>query len=71
MTLDDSQKPMFEKLGQVFVDVTETTANIAYITTVVQQKFGLDHMIVTGDGLKIDNSSGTQGKFSIFLLTSN
>ena len=61
MSLDESRKPVFDKLGQVFIDVTETTANITYITSFIQQKFGLDHVIVTGDGLKIEDSPGTQG----------
>ena len=41
--------------------MTEGTANIHYITSVVQQKFGSEYTVVTGDGLRIEDSSGTQG----------
>ena len=58
---DSNKKPSFNKLGQTFIDLTEATANIHYVTSVVQQKFGPVHVVVTGDGLKIEDSSGTQG----------
>lgn len=57
---DDNRRPSFRKLGQVFIDVMEVTTNIHYITSVVQQKFGSDYAIVTADGLRIEDSSGTQ-----------
>ena len=52
---------MFDKVGQAFIDVTESTANVLYITSVVQRKWGKGYKLVTGDGLTIDDSSGTQG----------
>lgn len=54
-------KLMFDKVGQAFIDVTESTANVLYITSVVQRKWGKGYKLVTGDGLTIDDSSGTQG----------
>ncbi len=62
-----NKKPSFNKLGQTFIDLTEATANIHYVTSVVQQKIGSDHVVATGDGLKIEDSSGedssgTQGE---------
>ena len=61
MSVDEFRKPAFNKLGQVFIDLSETTANINYVSSVVQQKFGIDYIVVTADGLKVDDSSGTQG----------
>ena len=45
--------------NQTFVDVTEATANV---NSAVQRKWGLDYNLVTSDGLKLDDSSGTHGK---------
>ena len=52
----------FTQLGQTFVDVTEATANVDYIRSAIQKKWGTDYIIVTADGLEIEDSSGTQGK---------
>ena len=55
-------KPEFTPLTQTFVDVTETRANnINYILSAVQRKWGAQYIIVTSDGLKIEDGSGTQG----------
>ena len=48
--------------NQTFVDVTEATANVNYITAAVQRRWGSDHSLVTSDGLQLDDSSGTQGE---------
>lgn len=50
--------------NQTFVDVTETTANVHYVSSVIQRKWGPEYVLVTSDGLKLDDSSGTQGMFS-------
>lgn len=57
-----SGKIEFTTQNQTFVDVTEITANLHYISSVVQRKWGSQYVLVTSDGLKIDDSSGTQGK---------
>ena len=54
-------RPTFNKVGQAFVDVEETTANVHYITDMMQEELGPDHVLVTADGLEIKDSSGTQG----------
>lgn len=51
----------FHKLGQTFIDVNESSANVFYITGVVEKKWGGEYVLVTSDGLKIEDSSGTQG----------
>ena len=52
----------FSHMGQLFVDVNESTANANYIRSVVQTKWGSQYVIVTTDGLEIEDSSGTQGR---------
>lgn len=56
-----SGKLDFEKLGQTFVEVNESTANVDFITTCVQRKWGYDYVLVTNDGLRVEDSAGTQG----------
>ena len=52
----------------MFVEVNESIANVNYILLVVQNKWGKDFVLVTQDGLTIDNESGTQGETWFFLL---
>lgn len=54
-------KPTFEKLGQMFVEIGEGTANVAYILSVARAEFGANHTLVTNDGLELHDSAGTQG----------
>lgn len=51
----------FTSTGQAFIDVTDSTANVHYITNVVQKRWGADFQLVTADGLQLEDSSGTQG----------
>ena len=53
----------FTSHNQTFVDVTEATANVNYVASAVQRKWGSEYMLVTSDGLKVDDSSGTQGNY--------
>lgn len=56
-----SGKCEFVHLGQTFVDVAESKANVNCIRDVVQKRWGCKYVFVTGDGLEIEDSSGTQG----------
>ena len=56
-------KVEFSSIGQTFIDVTDSTANVHYITDVVQKKWGSEYVLVTADGLKLEDSSGTQGTY--------
>ena len=40
LLFNDTGKPSFEKVGQMFVDVNETTANVPNILTSVRYEFG-------------------------------
>ena len=42
----------FTSTGQAFIDVTDSTANVHYITNVVQKRWGADFQLVTADGLQ-------------------
>lgn len=66
----DTNKPVFNKIGQVFIDICESTANVHYVTSVMQQTFGSEYVLVTADGLRIHDSAGTQG-MSLHTLNSS
>ena len=53
------KKPEFQCLRQLYTDKMESTANIDYILTVVQRRWGEDYTLVTNDGLKLLDSPGT------------
>ena len=57
-----SGKLEFLPQNQTFVDVTEATANLHYVSSAVQRKWGQEYTLVTSDGLKVDDSSGTKGE---------
>ena len=61
MKTGNGGKAEFTPQTQTFVDVTESTANVIYITTAVQRKWGSQYVLVTSDGLQIEDGSGTQG----------
>ena len=54
-------KFQFTSTSQAFIDATDSTANVHYITNVVQKRWGADFQLVTADGLQLEDSSGTQG----------
>lgn len=53
-------KLSFLNEGQMF---TENTANVPYLSNVVQEKWGMgeDYVMVTSDGLRVEDSDGTRG----------
>ena len=57
-------RPEFKQLGQLFVDINEATANVQYVQSVVQNRWGPDYILVTADGLQLDDSLGTKGMFT-------
>ena len=46
---------------QTYVLLDEDTANVDHINSEVQKTWGAEYIIVSGDGLPIESSSGTQG----------
>ena len=50
------------KLSSVaFIELVDGTANLGYISTVIKNKWGEDCVIVTNEGLRLEDSSATQG----------
>ena len=47
----------FKSENQTYVTVTEGTANLDYVSQAVQRKGGSHYVLVTSDGLKLDDSA--------------
>lgn len=62
-------RPDFVPISQTFIKVTEPTANVPYLTNAVQNKWGSEYILVTADALQLDDCSGTQGMYSLKLLS--
>ena len=54
-------KSQFEELGQIFVEISEGTANVSFISSIVQTELGSKYILVTNDGLELHDSPGTRG----------
>ena len=52
-----SEQMEFKSENQTYVTVTEETANLDYVSQAVQRKWGSHYVLVTSDGLKLDNSA--------------
>ena len=59
--MSKGRKVIFETLDQRHIHLTESTANVDSVMSTIQQAWGLDHIVVTSDGLRIDNSPATRG----------
>ena len=57
-----SGNPEFESLSQMYVELTETTANIAHVTDMVRKQWGTEYYIVSAEGIEIADSAATQGE---------
>lgn len=66
ITQFDGDKPLFEKRDQVFVSITETSANQPNILAAVQEQLGNEFVIVSADGFEVKESSGTQGMCELY-----
>ena len=54
-------KPEFLSLNQMYIDLNESNANVSHVSEVVKKQWGSEYIIVTTNGLEIDDSPATQG----------
>ena len=62
----ENDKPIFTRHGQIFVNITDSSANLTHILTGVREEFGDEYVVVTADGLEVRDSSGTQGEDNFY-----
>jgi hypothetical protein len=51
----------FSPLSQCHIYVDESTANVTYLNHAIREKWGKAYVLVSVNGLKLEDSSGTQG----------
>ena len=54
--------PEFDSLSQMYVDLTEITANITHVTEIVRNQWGTEYTVVSAEGIEIADSTATQGE---------
>ena len=55
----------FSQKAQMHLNVAESTANVNHILREVHQRWGEEYVIVTVDGLELEDCEGTKGKHVI------
>ena len=53
-------KVEFQRLEQAHIRIDDRSANVHAVNSAVQAKWGAEFVVVTGDGLEVDDSAGTQ-----------
>ena len=57
----ETTKNGFTHEAQMHLDIIESNANVMYITKEVQQRWGEKYVLVTIDGLLLEDCDATQG----------
>ena len=60
----------FQDMAQTFIELVDSTANPEFIRSIARQIWTEDFLLVTPDGLKVDNCPGTQGIIYCSILSS-
>ena len=60
-----SSRPDIKHISQTFVDINESTANVMYLSHVIKQLWGSHYVLITADGMRIEDSSGTNGESAV------
>ena len=58
----DGKKVELKGKHQTFIDIVETTAIVKHMLGVVRRRCGPDYILVTQDGLQLEDTPATQGK---------
>ncbi len=64
-------KPEFEAESQLLLDLTESTANLENILSSVRDQWGSRYILVTNDGIQIEETSGSIGTLTVLVLMMN
>ena len=60
------RKPKFQ---QIYVELVESTANLEHVLNIVQNRWGAHFVLVTSDGLQLEESSATQGVYGRIIFS--
>ena len=51
-----TSRPEFRPISQTFIDITESTANVMYLSHIIKEKWGVNFHLVSADGMRIEDS---------------
>ena len=54
-------KADFAPSSQTYIELVDTTANLEHIMGVIRNRWGSEYVLVTNDGLELEDSPATQG----------
>ena len=57
ITAKRGAKPEFQALNQMYIELHNITANVGFIAEAVKKQCGSEYIVVTNDGLEIEDSS--------------
>ena len=57
------KKLSFTPISHMYLEITELSANVTLIKAAIQRKWG-PYTLVTSDGVELEDSPGTEGKYS-------
>ena len=56
-------KPDFQCTGQMYIELTDVTANVGQVCEAVRSQWGSEYTVVSVEGLEIDDTMATQGQW--------
>ena len=56
-----SKKPEFYATGQTYIELVDATANVEFVLGTIQKRWGNNFVLVTNDGLELEDVPATQG----------
>ena len=57
----NGKKIDFQPIHQTFIELVDSTANVEHILAIIRRRWGSDYMLVTQDGLPLEDAPATQG----------
>ena len=54
----------FQPIHQTFIELVDSTANVEHILAIIRRRWGPDYILVTQDGLPLEDAPATQGDYS-------
>ena len=62
LTAKKGGKPEFQCTGQMYVELTDATASVGHICEAVREQWGSEYVVVSVEGLEIEDTLATQGQ---------
>lgn len=59
----NGRKTEFQPIHQTFIELVDSTANVEHILAIIRRRWGPDYILVTQDGLPLEDAPATQGDY--------